>query len=56
MSGKLKAFACDPSCGFEVKDHDEGELKEFVKDHAEKTHEMSISDEYIEENMREETD
>lgn len=44
MAEKFKKIACDPTCGFEVRSHDEGELVNIVKLHAKKFHNMDISD------------
>jgi len=43
----LKAFKCDPSCGFMVRSHDEKELIDIVKAHAKKAHKMNMSDDEI---------
>ncbi len=53
MAGTLKEVSCDPKCGFSVKSHDEKEIIEIVKQHAKKSHSMSISDKDVEGKMKE---
>lgn len=44
MAGGLKMAECDPKCGFMVRSHDEKEIIDMVKQHAQKVHNMSVSD------------
>ncbi len=52
MTGDFKKVECDPGCGFMVKSHDEKELIEIVKQHAKKSHNMTVSDRDIKEKMK----
>ena len=52
--GPLKSFTCDPSCGFCVKSHDEGELMSMAKSHSKKHHNMTMSDKDVKGMMKEE--
>ncbi len=54
MAGALKEVSCDPVCGFSVKSHDEKEIIEIVKQHAKKSHNMTVSDKEIMGMMKEE--
>jgi predicted small metal-binding protein len=54
--GPLKSVACDPSCGFECKSHNEKELISIVKTHAKKMHKMEMSDAKIKEMMKTEAE
>ena len=40
----LKEIECDPKCGFMVRSHDEKELIEIAREHAMKSHKMTISE------------
>ncbi len=51
MTGNLKKIECDPTCGFMVRSHDEKELIELVKQHAKKSHNMSVSEKDIRDKM-----
>jgi predicted small metal-binding protein len=44
MTGTFKQIQCEPPCGFTVKSHDEKELIEFVRQHAKKAHNLTISE------------
>ncbi len=52
MTGNLKKVECDPTCGFMVRSHDEKELIDLVKQHAKKSHNMSVSKKDIKEKMK----
>lgn len=52
MAEALKEASCDPKCGFSVKSHDEKEIVEIVKQHAKKSHNMSISDKDVRDRMK----
>lgn len=52
MAETFKKISCDPSCGFEVKSRDEGELITIVKQHAKKFHDMDISDTDVRKRMQ----
>ncbi len=52
MPNHLKRVTCDPDCGFMVQDHDETELKKFVKDHLSNTHHKQVSDTDVEKSMK----
>ena len=52
MAGNLKKIECDPTCGFMVRSHDEKELIDLVKQHAKKSHNMSISEKDIRDKMK----
>lgn len=54
MAETLKEVSCDPKCGFSVKSHDEKEIIEIVKQHAKKSHNMTVSDKEIMGMMKEE--
>jgi predicted small metal-binding protein len=44
MAEKLKIVECDPKCGFLVQSHDEKELIEIAVQHAEKSHNLKITE------------
>ena len=44
MAEKLKKVECDPKCGFLVQSHDEKEVVEIAKQHAKKSHNMTITE------------
>lgn len=52
MAGTFKKVECDPACGFMVKSHDEKELIEIVRQHAKKSHNLSVTDKDIKEKMK----
>ena len=47
----LMKVSCDPECGFMMQDHDEKELKKIVKDHAQRSNSMKMSDKDVEDKM-----
>lgn len=40
----LKSAECDPACGFMVRSHDEAEVMSVIKEHANKVHNMDMTD------------
>ncbi len=52
MENNLKKVECDPVCGFSVQDHDENELKKFVKEHMRNTHHKQMTDQDVEKSMK----
>lgn len=52
MTGNLKKVECDPTCGFMIRSHDEKELIDLVAQHAKKSHNMSLSEKDIRDNMK----
>lgn len=42
-----KQVECDPTCGFLVRTHNDRELKQIVKDHAKRIHNMKLSDKEV---------
>ncbi len=52
MAGTFKKVECDPARGFMVKSHDEKELIEIVRQHAKKSHNLSVTDKDIKEKMK----
>ena len=51
MKGDYKQVTCDPTCGFQIKSHDDRELKRFVKEHAKNVHKMDVTDKDVEDKM-----
>ena len=47
----LKKLECDPTCGFMVRSHDEKELVEIVREHAKKSHNLTVTEKDIREKM-----
>jgi len=52
MAETLKKVECEPTCGFMIRSHDEKELIELVRQHAEKMHKMKVTDKDIREKMK----
>jgi predicted small metal-binding protein len=52
MKETLKKIECDPTCGFMIRSHDEKELIDLVKQHAKKSHNMSVSEKDIRDKMK----
>lgn len=48
----LKKLECDPTCGFMVRSHDEKELIEIVRQHAKKSHNLTITEKDIRDKMQ----
>ena len=46
-SGPLKSVSCPPECGFMCKSHDEKELSSIMKNHAKKSHNMTMTDKEV---------
>jgi len=44
MAEKLKKIECDPKCGFLVRSHNEKEIMEIAKRHAEKSHNLTVTE------------
>lgn len=42
--GEMKVGSCSPECGFMVRSHNESEVAEMLKMHAQKQHNMTLSD------------
>ena len=53
MAEKLKKLECDPKCGFAVQSHDEKEIVEIAVRHAEKLHNMKITEKDAKEMIKE---
>ncbi len=51
MTGNFKKVECDPKCGFMIRSHDERELIEIVKQHAQKSHNMAVTEKDIKDKM-----
>jgi predicted small metal-binding protein len=47
MAAALKQVECDPKCGFLIRSHDEKEVIEIAKEHAKKSHNMTITEKEI---------
>ena len=52
MAEELKKIECDPLCGFMVRSHDEKELMEVARRHAETIHHMKVTDKDIREKVK----
>jgi predicted small metal-binding protein len=52
MAEKLKKVECDPKCGFLVQSHDEKEIVEIAVQHAQKSHNMQITEKDVKEMMK----
>ncbi len=52
MEMEYKQVTCDPACGFQIKSHDEGEIKRFVKEHAKTAHHQNITGKDVEKMMK----
>ncbi|MBI5057298.1 MAG: DUF1059 domain-containing protein [Nitrospirae bacterium] len=52
MAETLKKVECDPTCGFMIRSHDEKEIIELVRQHAEKIHNMKVKEKDIIEKMK----
>jgi predicted small metal-binding protein len=52
MAAALKQVECDPKCGFLIRSHDEKEVIEIAKEHAKKSHNMTITDKEIKAMMK----
>jgi predicted small metal-binding protein len=48
----LKQLECPPECGFMVRSHDEKEIVEIARQHAEKIHKMTMSDKELKEMIK----
>jgi predicted small metal-binding protein len=48
----LVEASCDPKCGFLLRTHSLDEAKRFVIDHAEKIHNMEMSEQEAEETIK----
>lgn len=49
---ELKQLECPPECGFMVRSQDEKEIIEMAKQHARKSHKMTITDKELKEMIR----
>ncbi len=52
MAEELKQVACDPACGFMIRSHDEKEIIEIVKQHAEKVHKMKVTEKDVKDKIK----
>jgi len=52
MATALKQVECDPKCGFMIRSHDEKEVIEIAKEHAKKSHNMTITEKEIKAMMK----
>jgi len=52
MAAALKQVECDPKCGFLIRSHDEKEVIEIAKEHAKKSHNMTITEKEIKAMMK----
>ncbi len=52
MSGKFKLVQCEDPCGFMVKSHDEKELVDIVRQHANRAHGLTISEKDVRDKMK----
>jgi predicted small metal-binding protein len=52
IAEKLKKVECDPKCGFLVQSHDEKEIVEIAMQHAQKSHNMKITEKDVKEMMK----
>jgi predicted small metal-binding protein len=51
VAEKLKKVECDPKCGFLVQSHDEKEIVDIAVQHAQKSHNMKITEKDVKEMM-----
>jgi len=48
----LRQLVCPPECGFMVRSHDEKEIIEMAKQHAKKSHKMTMTDKELKDMIR----
>jgi len=52
MAKRLKKIECPPECGFIIQSHDEKEIIEIAKQHAIKSHKMTITEKELKAMMK----